>query len=345
MILSKPILPDTMPEPQFQITPLDIATDVADVTSVWNASLPGYPLPASSLQKLIPKRIAHHLVARITSPSTSETKIIGFALTYQSPAHHSGPSGYLAALAVHPDHQNRGIGTGLISEILTFYRAKYAPCNVILGSSFPRLWPGVPRDLPDGVVDFFARRGFRFRDPGIRSVDLFRGIEGFVLEREANVNRYVERAREGGFTFGVLREAGFEECLEGQRRNFADNTAWVEMFETLNPKTYPSSIMVAYGPDGKQIGWTLMLSPSSPILQENWALPPLCGPETGLIGCVGIDQGARGTGIGLALVSHAMKDMRDRGIRGVFVDWVAMEGYYEKLGFEVWRGYRVGEIS
>jgi hypothetical protein len=57
----------------------------------------------------------------------------------------------------------------------------------------------------------------------MRSVDLFRGIEGFVLEREANVNRYVERAKEGGFTFGVLQEDGFEECIKGQRKNFADN--------------------------------------------------------------------------------------------------------------------------
>ncbi|KAL2860600.1 acyl-CoA N-acyltransferase [Aspergillus pseudodeflectus] len=336
-----------MPEPQFQITPLDISADLAGVTSVWNASLPGYPLPASSLQKLIPKPTAHHLVARTSShsPTTSEGKIIGFVLSYQSPTHHSGPSGYLAVLAVHPKHHNKGIGTALISDILTFYRAKYTPCNVILGSSFPRFWPGVPRDLPDGVVNFFAKRGFRFRDPGMRSVDLFRVIEGFGTEREANVSRYVERAREGGFTFGVLREDGFEECIEGQRRNFADNAAWVEMFETLDPNTHPSSIMVAYAPGGKQIGWTLMLSPSSPILQENWALPPLCGPDTGLIGCVGIDQDARGTGIGLALVSHAMEDMRNRGIRGVFVDWVAMEGYYEKLGFEVWRGYRVAGVS
>ncbi|KAL3464406.1 acyl-CoA N-acyltransferase [Aspergillus heterothallicus] len=332
----------TSVKPRIQITPLDISTDLPEVTSVWGASLPGYALPASSIQKLVPKPTAHHLIARITSDT--ETNIIGFALTYQTPPHHSGPSGYLSVLAVHPQHQNQGVGTALVSEIITFYRTKYTPCNLILGSSFPRFWPGVPRDLSEDVVRFFEKRGFRFRDPEMRSVDLIQDIEDFDLWEE-DIDSYVGRASQGGFTFGVLREAGYAECLEGQRRNFAYNAAWVEMFETLDPKSHPSSIMVAFSPSGKQIGWTLMLSPDSPILQENWAMPPLCGPSTGLIGCVGIDQDARGTGIGLALVSHAMEDMRNRGIKGVFVDWVAMDGYYEKLGFTVWRAYRVGEIQ
>ncbi|KAL2813164.1 acyl-CoA N-acyltransferase [Aspergillus granulosus] len=327
--------------PRIQITPLDISTDLAEVTAVWHASLPGYAIPASSLQRLVPKPTAYNLVARIAPHA--ESKIVGFALTYQTPPHHSGPSGYLSVLAVHPEHQNQGIGTALVSQILTFYRERYTPCNLILGSSFPRFWPGVPRELSDDVVRFFEKRGFRFRDPAMRSVDLYRGIQGFSMESEAGL--YVSRASTGGFTFGVLGEDGYEECLEGQRRNFAYNAAWVGMFETLNPKVHPSSVMVAFSPSGKQIGWTLMLAPDSPVLQENWALPPLCGPGTGLIGCVGIDQDARGTGIGLALVSHAMADMRNRGIEGVFVDWVAMDGYYEKLGFEVWKMYRVGEIQ
>lgn len=102
--------------------------------------------------------------------------------------------------------------------------------------------------------------------------------------------------------------------------------------------------MTAFDPQGKQVGWTLMLSPSSPLLQHEWAFPPLCGPQTGLIGCVGVDVTYRNEGIGLALLCHAIENMKQRGIEGVFVDWVSLNGWYEKVGFQVWRSYRTAEI-
>lgn len=102
--------------------------------------------------------------------------------------------------------------------------------------------------------------------------------------------------------------------------------------------------MVAFDSKGKQVAWTLMLPPSSPLLDRNWALPPLCGPKTGLIGCVGVDQAYRKAGIGLALLCHAIENMKARGIEGVFVDWVSLDGWYEQVAFQVWRSYRPGEI-
>ncbi|KAL2867082.1 putative beta-N-acetylglucosaminidase [Aspergillus lucknowensis] len=315
-----------------QVFPLDVSRDLPEVTRVWNAALPRYPLPAESLEKLLPKPNAHHLVARMDST------IVGFSLSYTSD--YPGPSGYLTVLAVHPERQGQGVGTTLVAETLAWFRSAFEPCNLILGSSFPRFWPGVPTDLSPGVLEFFARRGFHIRPPTPRAVDLYRDIREYQAPE-----KYVVRAKEGGYTFAPLQPEHYAECLEGQKRNFSYNPAWVDMFFQLDPKEHPSSIMAAFDPRGKQVGWTLMLSPASRVLQENWALPPLCGPKTGLIGCVGIDKDARGTGIGVALVSHAVENMRGRGIEGVFVDWVSMEGYYEKLGFEVWRSYRVGEIS
>lgn len=49
-------------------------------------------------------------------------------------------------------------------------------------------------------------------------------------------------------------------------------------------------------------------------------------------------------GVGLALLSHAIENMKQRGIEGVFVDWVSLNGWYEQLGFGVWRSYRPGMI-
>jgi beta-N-acetylhexosaminidase len=117
------------------------------------------------------------------------------------------------------------------------------------------------------------------------------------------------------------------------------------MYYKLDPSEHPSSIMVAFNPNGKQVGWTLMLSHESPILKTHWALPPLCGPKTGLIGCVGVDADHRKEGIGLSLLCHAIENMKQRGVEAVFVDWVSLDGWYEKLGFKIWRSYRTGTMQ
>lgn len=57
--------------------------------------------------------------------------------------------------------------------------------------------------------------------------------------------------------------------------------------------------------------------------------------KTGVIACVGVDESARGKGVGLALLVKAMKNMKERGVEGVMIDWVVIRGFYETLGFEV----------
>ncbi len=103
---------------------------------------------------------------------------------------------------------------------------------------------------------------------------------------------------------------------------------WVEAFVTLHPAEYPDCVMTAFDADGQQVGWTLMLPPG-PALNQVWAFPQICGPRTGLIGCVGIDASHRKSGIGLAMICHAIENMKQRGIEGVFLDWVALDGWYE----------------
>ncbi|KAL3479279.1 FAD binding domain-containing protein [Aspergillus californicus] len=303
----------TAPKSKIEVTPFN-HDDLPEITRIWESALHLYPLPTENLQKLIPKPNAHHLIARI------ESKIVGFCLAYTT-TQPSPTSGHLAVLAVDPESQGQGVGSALVTETLAQFRAEFKPCLLELGSSFPRFWPGVPTDLDPAVLDFFEHRGFKIRPAEPRAVDLFRDIKDFQPPE-----RYVLCAKEEGYTFGPLLPEQYDECLAGQKRNFSYNKAWIDMYHQLNPTEHPDSIMTAFDSEGRQAGWTLMLSPSLDILQMNWALPPLCGPQTGLIGCVGIDKQDRGSGIGLALVSHAIMDMRERGIEGVFVDWVSMDG-------------------
>lgn len=83
-----------------------------------------------------------------------------------------------------------------------------------------------------------------------------------------------------------------------------------------------------------------MCSPTA-IFSDIYAFLPLmpAGTKTGLISAVGVEEGARGKGVGLALVVRAMEDLKRRGCEGVCVDSVVIRGFYEKLGFETWREY------
>lgn len=83
-----------------------------------------------------------------------------------------------------------------------------------------------------------------------------------------------------------------------------------------------------------------MCSPSA-VYNSAFAFIPLVptGENTGLIAAVGIDEKARGKGVGLALVVKAIENLRERGVDGIFIDSVTIKGFYEKLGFETWWEY------
>ena len=329
------------------VAPFNAETDLDAIVSVWREALPTYVLPADSLHALIVRKNAHHFVARVGSD------LVGFCLAYTN-AHGEPTTVHIAVLAVAPKFQGQGIGTVLLNETRSYFRKQLNMNCLKLGSSFPRFWPGVPRELP-GAQEFFIHRGFRLSPPEARSTDLYQDIRNFQ-----SPEKYMNRARDRGFRFAPLQPEDYEECLVGQRKNFSYNAVsthhsnrhkhvtdltqgWVEAYVMLHPKDYPSCVMTAFDSENRQVGWTLMLPPVA-ALNNAWAFPQICGPNTGLIGCVGVDTDHRASGIGLALVCHAVENMKERGIEGVFVDWVALDGWYEQIGFKTWRSYRPGEI-
>jgi beta-N-acetylhexosaminidase len=111
---------------------------------------------------------------------------------------------------------------------------------------------------------------------------------------------------------------------------------WIKAYETLAAMNQHHQVMVAFDPEtNEQIGWTLMCSHTAIICDTLAFLPLMPSKEkTGLIAAVGVDESARGKGVGLALVVKAMENMRERGVEGVCVDWVEIRGFYERLGFE-----------
>lgn len=212
---AKGSLPVGLPDPKksdMQVARFDTARDLACVISVWQAALPTYILPEDNLRSLIDRPNGHHFVARVGS------EVVGFFLAYTNA--HGGPKPvHAAVLAVAPKYQGQGIGTALLTETRSYFRTQFDINQVKLGSSFPRFWPGIPRELGETVQEFFIHRGFRLSPPGARSVDLFQDIRNFQAPA-----KYITRAQENGFRFAPLRPEDYEACLVGQRRNFADKS-------------------------------------------------------------------------------------------------------------------------
>ncbi|KAE8348846.1 glycoside hydrolase superfamily [Aspergillus coremiiformis] len=342
--LAKGTLPvgPAKPVPRWlQIQEYAAAMDFPQVYDLWLAALPTYKISAENLVGVInPQRHllpteSHHLLARTSNP---ESKVVGFCLLFLT-TQQDMACGQLAVLAVDPKMQGRGVGSALLAECRAWLEKNFQKSRIELGSTFPRFWPGLPIDLPTEVQDFFVHRGFQLNPPVPRSVDLYQDIKDFQ-----SPELYITRAKERGYTFGPLKPEDYQECLVGQEKNFSHNQAWVQMYHKLDPGKYPSSVMTAFDPNGKQVGWTLMLSHESPMLQSHWAFPSLCGPKTGVIGCVGVDADYRREGVGLALLCHAIENMKQRGIEGAFVDWVSLEGWYEKIGFKVWWSCKTGAM-
>lgn len=207
---SLPVGPRTSAQPAATVTPFDSEKDLDAMVDVWTAALPTYALPSEGLRSLIAWHNAHHHVARVGA------ELAGFCLAYTN-SHGDPNTAYIAAVAVHPKYQHRGIGTVLLAEIRAYFRSQFGFNRLKLSSSFPRFWPGVPRDLPESVQEFFIHRGFRLSPPGARSVDLYQDIRNFQAPE-----KYLTRAQESGFYFAPLQAEDYEACLVGQRRNFSD---------------------------------------------------------------------------------------------------------------------------
>jgi beta-N-acetylhexosaminidase len=154
----------------------------------------------------------------------------------------------------------------------------------------------------------------------------------------------LDRASSSGVTFTPLTPSGVDECLAAQESKFPQ---WAGGYRLLHAENQHDDIMVALDHDGKQIGWTLMLSPGRSRLWYGFAFLPVAGGpdgnfsgtgKTALIAAVGVDEEARGKGVGLGLICAAMEEMKRRGgIDGVFIDSVELNNFYEKIGFETWK--------
>lgn len=152
-----------------------------------------------------------------------------------------------------------------------------------LGSIFPRFFPGLPVDIPDEDIQWFARRGWKLDDTFV--YDMFMHIENFKVTD----NLSAELA-ERGITINNCRPDQYEALMEFENRHFMTYPGWTEKYAGLQATNDIADALIAYNQE-EILGAVLIFSPvgNNPIARDiPWARA--IGDRAGGLGFVSVKR-------------------------------------------------------
>jgi beta-N-acetylhexosaminidase len=296
-------------------------------SSTWPLSLESFSLILSRMER------AHHFFV-----ADKENKIIGFAATQTID---SIEAAELSLLIVHPEYQGRGIGTLLNDHCLELFRNNGAK-SVMLGSSYPRFFCGVPVDDKIGqeAQGFFERRGYTFQDNII--YDLIGDLSNYEIP--ASLTARMEKEK---IWFGTIEPDEIAELIAFQKTYFY---YWVSTYEHHAELGDYHDLLVAREGDkyGKIVASVVLHTTGASHKCRTdlvWTHPDLFGSESGGMACVGVASEERGRGIGIGIVAYANKVLKERGVKKSYVDWVELVDFYSRTGYQTWRSYKLATMK
>ncbi|KAL7269088.1 hypothetical protein RUND412_008262 [Rhizina undulata] len=239
-----------------------------------------WPLDASTLSTLLDRPgYSKHFVVR--HPTTNE--LLGLCATYTIMAGPSNIIGSLALLIVHPTHRNQGIGLSLHDVAVRHLSKQPGISSLQLGSIFPRLFPGLPHDLPNDDVSWFAHRGWKLGDKYI--YDLFMQIDTWTMP--GNV---IGPLQDKGITFAACSAEQFDALIEFEENHFAIFPGWVDKYQALKATDDVADAIIAYTSQGI-VGAVLIFSPvGNNQYAKDLPWPKMIGDRVGGMACVGIGR-------------------------------------------------------
>lgn len=149
---------------QWPVQPFDYELDLEELHSLWTANTPRqWYLNLATFGSLLRRDgyAMHHVVRDSLSGD-----VIGFCLTYAMFANGTEERliGSMAAIIVKAEFRGKGIGRALHDAALESLTRIRGMCRVQLGTTFPRLFYGVPLDHPH--MGWFQGRGWTLDQPG-----------------------------------------------------------------------------------------------------------------------------------------------------------------------------------
>lgn len=321
---------------------------------------PAYRVPQEHFISLLSAANARTFVA------LQDTIPVGFCLTYTSLAGASRDpacqhlKGGLALIAVDDLHRGEGIGSALHSEAVkyleqtlreSFGRSTPAATEseIIIGSWFPRFFPGVPQGPEfDPAKEWLSRRGWAMSQETGR--DMYRKFGGPEEDEalRAEMKALMKRAEDQGIRFGRPEEKDDEALVAFQMAEFGKYIGWPDAFPKILSLGLRDDILCVFDKDGQIVGATIAgLSDGSGrrnLIDATLAFAGTLSPRTGMIAAVGISSKCRTGGVGTAMVAAATLRLRERGAEAIFIDWIAdrLEGFYGRVGYTVWERKYVG---
>jgi GNAT superfamily N-acetyltransferase len=191
------------------------------------------------------------------------------------------------------------------------------------------LLPGIPADSSTGIAFFkkHAYSGFH------ECVDLWRELADYEIPPKARAAIEANPSVE----LRPAREAERDAVIAMVEREFPGG--WTYSTRGHFARGDAASDIIVAVENGEVIGFCHTADWRSPWLLSNTHWYPLLGARYGGLGPIGIAKEHRKRGLGLALCAVAVKDLKQRGVERMAIDWTTLIAFYEQLGFTVWKRY------
>lgn len=236
-------------------------------------------------------------------------------------------SGWIQALVVKEEALNQGVGSKLLAHAEDQLREKGAG-KILLGRDPWHYFPGIPSEYEDAQA-WFDEKGYK--NIGTNH-DLIRTYEA------GEDDQLPERP---GIEFTLIDRSERDDLLAFLKRVFPGRWEY-EAYHYFEKGGQGREFVVAKK-EGKIIGFCRINDGQSPFIAQNVYWDPLFEDELGGIGPLGIDQEERGQGYGLAIVEAGVAFLRKRGIERIVIDWTGLVDFYKKLGYDIWKSYKIYE--
>ncbi|KAL2023815.1 hypothetical protein VTK56DRAFT_1082 [Thermocarpiscus australiensis] len=283
---------------------------------------------------------AMHYVVR--EPETSQ--LLGFCATYTTYADSGGERllGSMAALLVRPPYRQRGIGLSLHNHALRQLTKTRGVCRLQLGSTFPRLFYGLPVDSP--AEDWFRRRGWP-----MNSLSAIPGTGQEVCDWLLTLSDWPATGlMPSSLTFRPCQFAEFNVMLdfvekESRRK---DNLGWYDQYAKLaNTANVPDIILGFEGETIIAAALTYVRNVGSPVAEDlPWA--NTIADDVGGVTCICISDekpnvANRRDAVMIRLLDSCIRVLARQGMKKMLIDAVkgGDEGF-QFMGFQKWARYR-----
>ncbi|MDR3708882.1 MAG: GNAT family N-acetyltransferase [Capsulimonadaceae bacterium] len=253
--------------------------------------------------------------------------------------------GNLTCLAVRPAYRRRGIGRALLERFVGGIISPSAkalagrltatglpPEKLVTGQDYHHFFPGVP-EIYEGTLQFFEACGWT-RSQGW-AVDLCRDLTGYRIAPE--VADTIQRLAADGIVLRACTPDDVASLLKHIETEFS--RGWLDVTSArVRLEADPLDIKIAVrGQD--VIGFAQTFTKHSAVIGPSVSWRRLLGPDYGGLGPIGIAKEVRKIGLGLAILSYSVEEVRKSGATRMAIDWTVLVDFYGRVGFNVWKRY------